>query len=280
MNKRTWMSNILEVDTLKLTDIVWPCAHNAGMDKKAPNYDVIVGTWTTCQNDSFAFQLANGIRAFDLRLGYREDDGQPVFYFHHRGFESHRRLDELIDAVLAFIDRHEHEFIVLDFHELGDDQPFDSRKLGETLMSRLGSRCVLAMDAWKTIGQLKADSSLRRIVMSAPPLPGVNGSHFWPRIPHKWSGSLFTNADELRRHIGTTLQNLSNEAFLWSLSATGYSLLRGPLPLKDEINDWFNTAGDWVTRCSLINVDFFDESKIVQYCWSASSMKAVALQDS
>jgi 1-phosphatidylinositol phosphodiesterase len=36
-----------------------------------------------------------------------------------------------------------------------------------------------------------------------------------------------------------------------------------------------DTTDDWVTRCSIINTDFFDESRIVRYCWSASSMKAV-----
>ncbi len=52
------MSNVLDIDTLRLTDIVWPSAHNAGMDKKAPNYEVIVGK-TTCRNDTFAWQQSN-----------------------------------------------------------------------------------------------------------------------------------------------------------------------------------------------------------------------------
>ena len=71
LDKQNWMSHVLDVHRLKLTEIVWPGAHNAGMDKQAPNYDVVVGNWTTCQNDSFAWQLANGARAFDIRLGYR-----------------------------------------------------------------------------------------------------------------------------------------------------------------------------------------------------------------
>ena len=71
LDKQTWMSNTLEIDQLKLTDIVWPGVHNAGMDKKAPNYDVVTGNWTACQNDTFSWQLANGARAFDIRLGHR-----------------------------------------------------------------------------------------------------------------------------------------------------------------------------------------------------------------
>lgn len=36
LDKKKWMSNVLDIDRLKLTDLVWPCTHNSGMDKKAP----------------------------------------------------------------------------------------------------------------------------------------------------------------------------------------------------------------------------------------------------
>lgn len=44
---------------------------------------------------------------------------------------------------------------------------------------------------------------------------------------------------------------------------------------KQAPNYGFNPTRDWVTRCSIINTDFFDESDIVRYCWTATSMKAV-----
>ena len=59
------------------------------------------------------------------------------------------------------------------------------------------------------------------------------------------------------------------------MSATSYAFLGGPQDIKNYINDWFNPSRDWVTRCSIINIDFFDESEIVRYCWMATSMKAV-----
>ena len=104
VNKQRWMSKVPDIDRLKLIDLIWPGVHNAGMDKKAPNYDVIIGNWTTCQNDSFAWQLANGARAFDLRLGYRPGTPKGEYYFHHNGYQSHRVLDELIDAVAHAIE--------------------------------------------------------------------------------------------------------------------------------------------------------------------------------
>lgn len=275
-NKNTWMSNALDIDRLKLTDIVWPGTHNAGMDKKAPNYEVVVGNWVTCQNDSFAWQLANGARAFDIRLGYTAGLDQSVFYFHHNGFQSHRELDELIDAVLAFLDQNPDEFIVLDFHQLGDGaKSFDYKKLNDLLVRRLGPRVIAPSDAFKTVGELKRSSSRRRIVMAAPYTPSLDGEYFWGRITHKWHDKTFTAPAELERHIAQTLKDAPYDTFLWSLSATSYSLLGGPQDIKHHINRWFSTTRDWVTRCSIISTDFFDESDIVHYCWIATSMKAV-----
>lgn len=276
LDKQTWMSNTLEINQLKLTDIVWPGVHNAGMDKQAPNYDVVTGNWTACQNDTFSWQLANGARAFDIRLGYTAGAARSGFYFHHNGFRSHRVLDGLIDAVLLFLDRNPDEFIVLDFHQLGDGKkPFDHKRLSDWLVRRLGLRAVLPGDGLKTVGELKTASRHRRVIMAAPALAELDGESFWPRIPHKWRDNRFSDPAELQRYIAQTLEDAPYETFLWSLSATTYSLLGGPGHIKRQINDWFNTTGHWVTRCSIISTDFFDESDIVRYCWSATSMKAV-----
>ena len=275
LDKQKWMSNVLDIDQLKLTDIVWPCTHNAGMDKKAPSQDAVLGHWTSCQNDSFAWQLTNGARAFDIRLGYTQGP-EPVFYFHHNSFRSERVLEELIDAVLVFLDRNPEEFLVLDFHQLGNgDELFDHKKLSDRLVRRLGLRVVHPYDAVKTVGELKRSSPHRRIVMAAAHTPGLDDNYFWPRIPHKWHDSTFTDTAELQRHIATTLEHAPYETFLWSLSATTYSLLGGPGNIKHRINDWFNTTRGWVTRCSIISTDFFEDSEIVRYCWIASSLKAV-----
>ena len=275
-DKQQWMSNVLDIGQLKLTDIVWPGTHNAGMDKKAPNYEVVFGNWTTCQNDSFAWQLANGARAFDIRLGCTAGPQRPVFYFHHNGHQSHRILDELLEAVDDFLDENPDEFVLLDFHQLEDGaKPFDYSQLNNLLVSRLGTRLIPWTDSLSTIEDLKRASPKRRIVMAAQHAPGLSTDFFWPRIPHKWNGRRFNNTSDLQSHIETTLDGAPYETFLWSLSATCYSLLGGPQHIKNHLNDWFHMSRDWVSRCSIINCDFFDESEIVRYCWSATSMKAV-----
>lgn len=111
--------------------------------QKAPSYEVVVGHWTTCQNDSFAWQLDHGARAFDLRLGYLPGSPKGTYYFHHNGYRSHRVLDELIDAVHGVLDRNPDEFIILDFHQLRDgDNAFDFRQFSDLLKQRLGQRAI------------------------------------------------------------------------------------------------------------------------------------------
>ncbi|EJM18945.1 hypothetical protein PMI21_01916 [Pseudomonas sp. GM18] len=276
LDKQKWMSNVLDIDRIKLTDVVWPGAHNAGMDKQAPNYEVVIGNWTTCQNGSFAWQLSNGARAFDIRLGYTEGTDQSIFYFHHNGHQSHRVLDELVTAVLAFLERNPDEFIVLDFHQLADGaKPFDYQKLNDFLVSRLGQWVIPPDNATKTIGELKQISTRCRVVLAAPLRRELDEDYFWPRITHKWSSRRFIDTEDLKTYISSTLKDAPYGAFLWSLSATSYAFLGGPQDIKNQINDWFNPTRDWVTRCSIINTDFFDESEIVRYCWTATSMKAV-----
>lgn len=277
-DKTNWMSHILNVNTMKLTDIIWPGAHNCGMDKKAPNYEVVSGHWTTCQNDSFSSQLSNGARAFDIRLGYRRGRDQDIFYFHHDGYESHRVLDELIDAILSFLAQHSTEFIILDFHVLGDgDKPFNFKAFNDLLIRRLGSRVIPLANTGKSIGELKRISALQRILLRAPASQDLNDDYFGYKIPHKWSGKTFTDADDLKVHISRTLDSVYPASYLWSLSATSFTFLGGPVDIKNQINDWFHSSRDWITRCSIINTDFIDESEIVHCCWVGSSMKAVSI---
>ncbi|MBS4086484.1 phospholipase [Pseudomonas rustica] len=276
LDKNNWMGNVLDIGRLRLTDIVWPGTHNSGMDRKAPDYDSVFGNWTTCQNDSFAWQLANGARAFDLRLGYTAHWQQPQFYCHHNGYSSGRTLDELMTALTTFLDRNRDEFIVLDFHELGDaEKPFDFQRFNDLIMARLGSRAISPSDSLLTIDQLKRNSTQRRIIMAAPAKRELDEDYFWFRIKHKWSGKRFTDTTDLQTHIRTSLEGAPYPLSLWSLSATSYSMLGGPQRIKNHINDWFDTTRDWVTRCSIISTDFFEESDIVRLCWSATSMKAV-----
>lgn len=62
---------------------------------------------------------------------------------------------------------------------------------------------------------------------------------------------------------------------LWSLSATSYSKVGGPVDIHDELDNWFDpTTHDLSERCNIINVDFMEESQLVAYCRSAGLINA------
>lgn len=63
----SWMGeSYVYIKELRLDELSLPSAHNSGMDRKARS----VSSYTTCQNDSFKFQMENGIRVMDTRLAY------------------------------------------------------------------------------------------------------------------------------------------------------------------------------------------------------------------
>jgi 1-phosphatidylinositol phosphodiesterase len=54
---------------LKIRDLILPLAHNAVVDQKGAGWPA--DWWGACLDDSFDYQLDNGIRALDLRV-YRD----------------------------------------------------------------------------------------------------------------------------------------------------------------------------------------------------------------
>jgi len=57
------------VKHLKIRDLILPLAHNAVVDQKGAGWPD--DWWGACLDDSFDYQLDNGIRALDLRV-YRD----------------------------------------------------------------------------------------------------------------------------------------------------------------------------------------------------------------
>jgi 1-phosphatidylinositol phosphodiesterase len=61
----------------------------------------------------------------------------------------------------------------------------------------------------------------------------------------------------------------------WSLSATSYAALGGPVDIHTDLDHWFDPAkSDWLRRCNIVNVDFIEESKLVEFSRTANLLKA------
>lgn len=268
-----WMSNNPVIEALTLGELILPGAHNSGADKKASYVIHEVTHWAACQNNSFLAQLNNGARALDLRI---EQDKRSNFWFQHNNFRSSRTLEELIMAVDRFLIANPDEFIVLDFHEMrSSDAPFNEVEFTRMMMTHLGSRIIPTANSQLTLGQLKQASAVQRVMVATE--VATHFDYFNPRIWHEWSGSNLTDTDQLHRFIAKVMQSPPWGDLPWSLSATSYSIHWGPTDIKEQLNQWFDPAlSDWVSKCSIINADFFEESRLVLHCREANVTKARA----
>ncbi|KNH44148.1 phospholipase [Pseudomonas lini] len=272
-----WMTATPTIDTLSLCELTLPGTHNAGCDWKA-SYPIIPGAhWLACQHDSFYAQLNNGARALDVRLDFDfEATAFGKFRFQHNGYRSSRNLQILIADINLFLRDNPDEFVILDFHELKNGkQPFDYSLFNTLFLGYLGNRIIPAGNMHLPLGDLKKISRDQRVLVAAPWDMALDRTWFCSKIEHKWSGIGDTNVDELEKHIIEVLKSPPGKWAPWSLSATSYGALGGPVDIHAQLDSWFDPAkSDWAEKCNIINVDFFEETKIVSYCRTVNLKKA------
>lgn len=281
--RNNWMNGIPVIDSLTIGELILPGAHNAGVDKKADYGVPGVSHWVACQNHSFYYQLINGARAFDLRLEYEVDTrGVDTFWFQHNGFRSSRSLENLIMSLIRFLQENPDEFIVLDFHELNDgNRPFNHKRFSSFIQNHLGNRIIPKANHYLSLGELKKTSPFQRVFLAAEYHPDIDRTCFSYKIEHKWSGSNLTSAEQLNAYISQVMKYPPSGSLPWSLSATSYDALGGPVDIKEYLDQWFDSVtSDWVHNCSIVNVDFFEESNIVANCRAANIYKANAREQS
>jgi 1-phosphatidylinositol phosphodiesterase len=274
-----WLTSTPSIDSLKLSELILPGAHNSGVDKKATYAVPGLGHWAACQNNSFLYQLQNGARVLDARLEYDIDArGVGTFWFQHNGLRSSRSLENLIMQLIRFLEENPDEFVLVDFHKLEPvTTTFDYPQLNRSLLTHLGPRLIPTGNRDLTLGQLKKISSVQRIWLAASPHPALDREWFLPQVQHMWSGIGDTSVSELEAHITKVMRAPYLGSMPWSLSATSYSIALGPVNIKEHLDRWFHPDNNWVHSCSIINADFFEDSRLVQHCRTANIIRAQQL---
>jgi 1-phosphatidylinositol phosphodiesterase len=271
---KNWMSATPAIDTLSLSQLTLPGSHNAGSDWKA-SWFPRPAHWLACQHESFYAQLNQGARALDIRLIYEATaPGLGKFRIHHNGHRNNRILGNLVTDVRRFLIENPNEFIILDFHALdGDD--FDFAYFNDMVIRFLDDRIIPTQNRSKSLAQLKNISPAQRVLVAAPWHRALDKDVFLEQIQHKWTGNAITNVAALQKHIVDVLKFPPGTWAPWSLSATSYSVLGGPVDIHEKLDSWFDPKNsDWAIKCSIINVDFFDESQLVSYCRTVNLTKA------
>ncbi|APC19000.1 phospholipase [Pseudomonas frederiksbergensis] len=277
---KQWMSETRYMDRLSIGEIVWPGAHNSGVDRDAsyPLHIAAISNWVVCQDGPFIQQLNEGVRALDLRF-HADEHWMGIKKFHtFHGPATGRSLSELIKSLKYFLNENPDEFIILDLHELKtlNGDAFDYKTFNTVIMNELGLRLIPEKNKSLTLGELKKLSRQQRIVLAAAWHPDFNSPLYWGGISHQWSGTDITPPNELKQHIARTLKSPPSGAMPWSLSATSYELLVGVKRITTELNEWFGPTSGWAPKCSIINVDFFGDSSLIDYCWESNMIKGRA----
>ncbi|WP_339464294.1 phospholipase [Pseudomonas sp. EA_65y_Pfl2_P74] len=295
LSSHDWMSKTPGIDNLSLRELTLPGAHNAGCDWNA-SYDQLIqcpnwlicqllpvnwplpgANWLACQDVSFAGQLNRGARALDLRLFY-DSQARVIerFRFQHGGYCSSRTLDDLVRDVKEFLQKNPDEFIILDFHELKSGATgFNYDEFKQVILRTLGEQLIPLESLHLTLGQLKARAPRQRILLAAPVSGSTDDNRIHDAVIHRWIGQSIVDASDLHRYIDRILSNPPDKRWLWSLSATCYTL-GGPQRILGHLDTWFHPSStDWAKRCNIINFDFIENARIVSHCKNANIEKAV-----
>ena len=270
----TWMTDLSHIIApLKLNIMSLPSTHNAGMDKKATSG--IEEGWIACQNDTFLFQLSNGIRVFDIRLKHAIEG----IFFSHNGWTSTRTISKLIADCNHFFNvdyaSKKNEIIILNFH---DFEKFTEQDYSEVFLQLINGFSG-KNSAAKILPRAASDLTHAQILTDYPGCNIIIAGHqfgihteCWNNIPHYWIGQDVPSLAELDifidRHTKPTHKN-----DLWSLQVVKYSNTYGPENLAGYINIKFQPYQNTIINSNIINVDFFEKSLLVDYCIQANIYK-------
>jgi hypothetical protein len=268
-NPRSWMTDIgSNLDCLKVHDLVMPMAHNAGMDMKNATWPA--SQWAACQDDTFVYQLNNGIRAFDLRLYKHEGSLQ----FMHSGYHTWRTLSDCTSMTRHFAIQNPGEIVILGFHVFNVN---DMQSEAMSIMEHdLGDICIPATAADMTIGQIRNRFPGRNVIIALD----MPNWFCWPKVDQTWTGRDVNNVDQLAAHFREVMNNPPMSQ-LWSMFAAGYDM-QGPIRIGSASYIWRELFDHMASgahyrqpfKGNMMNVDFFAVTGVVDRCINATRDRA------
>lgn len=279
MNHNRWMTSLYEfIKNLRVDELALPSSHNAGVDRRV--VDPVGGHWAACQDDSFAFQLRQGIRVLDLRVvddSYRKDIGgkKPTYRFTEVIRCKHvlpgRSVDNCVAAVRSFAEENRNELVILDIHsydaglKLNDPVGRFKQKL-----NALAHLLIPPAASSLTLAQIKQSYPGKNVIICW----GGGGGAYWNTIRHLWTGQNLTSQAELVSFIINKARNSVPAAALTSLSATVYSLASGPVRLKRDSPVWAEVFHPQHRVFNIINADFFQNTGVVEGCIELNKIRS------
>lgn len=290
-NLNSWMADLhSSIKHLIVSDLSLPGAHNSGMDKEGnPN-----AFYDTCQDKSFRDQLNNGVRVLDIRLrwhsGFGNENINQGLIFAHAG-TSIRTFANMLNDLDRFQEANPGEIVILDFHH------FEAQRADKPVPYALIYAHFMRHYTWKmlpgkamtlTLEEIRAQYPGPRIIVAAPRLlwtdgtgdgiPARDRTYFWDKLTHNWVGDGEVTVAELKKYIAVTLKEREELVHIfspWSMSATAYNIMAGPVNMVETLAGWYPVRGEWQRKSNIINFDWCSRSNaiMIKNCIESNILK-------
>lgn len=287
-NLNSWMTDLhSSIKHLRISDLSLPSAHNSGFDKEGnPN-----AFHDTCQDKSFRHQLDNGVRVLDIRLrwffGYGQENINQGLRFYH-DITSVRTFANMLNDVDRFQEANPGEIVFLDFHQFEaqrEDHPVPYALIHAHFMRHYTNKMLPFSARDLNLDEIRSQYPGPRIIVAAPEafwrdgtggvIPGRDRSYFWDEIRHKWVGDGQVSVAKLKTFMNEVMRNPPSSDYPWSMSATAYNFIEGPVNLVETLAGWYPTGGEWQQKSSIINFDWCTRSNsiMIRQCIESNSLK-------
>ncbi|XP_065560722.1 PI-PLC X domain-containing protein 1-like isoform X1 [Artemia franciscana] len=279
--KKQWMfDSRFSIGEFPLHSVFLPGVHNGGSYfPYSPSSDTIITRYSVCQDEDIYNQLSYGIRYLDLRVGYYSDLPEK-FWVNHDVYRFHP-LSAVVNDLLAFV-KESRDVVIVDIHRFPAGFKSNNRakhqelvnylerSLGEHLIPRALGLDVTLNDIWRTNSTIILAYADRHTAMTHPLL--------WPTIPQEWGDK--QTLPSLKAFIKHAMNRRSYSNYPWAamaeLTPTTFDILFRPSEgirklaglSNREVTKWFRE--DWWDRASIVAVDFFLSTDIVDVAINAN----------
>jgi hypothetical protein len=146
-------------DGVSLCEIATPGTHDSA---SWTHEEVWTRNFTWTQRLNFTEQLDIGIRAFDMRVGWKHRYGSnDIGMFHGVRAVNDQTLDDVLGEMKAWLDNHQGEFLILMFQQqgaLGNKSDCSAQVAADVRKHFSGNRFFTSSPhhpTWPTVGQLR-----------------------------------------------------------------------------------------------------------------------------
>lgn len=273
-----WMTgNWEQIADLNLGLLALVSTHNAGADMKSMwGLEELLAA---CQDDTFDYQLNQGVRCFDLRIRddtYKKWIGQnqvttEKMSFHHT-VSTGRYLQDCVETMKAFASANPKELIVLSIEEYVLSTVGDSISRFYRYLAPLNNLLIPQPEGNLTLRELYQQRPSKNVIIAVPDDLKKGNSNYWGPLTKLWAGG-DASLSRLKEFTRETFANIvEGHATVfegaWMFDAQARNEF-GAIRLKsdsDYFRDFFDPEKKIGQYINIVKADFIEGTGLIPFC--------------